>query len=349
MLPASILNIGSMVSNAASSTSNYAKLYKSTQPKNSGQLVYPKQLNDIPMHKIMFNINTIDSKGFTSPVTRIVENALGGTYDYGNKPTMYDSGSSSATTLMPSMNGVFAEYTRISETIILQIPDNLQTQYGVDWKESDMGTATRLANVAASGMDAWKNTDADGSMFDPRVKSAVSASSSALLQLVQASLPQVATGLMSNLTGVDFKGMLERIQGKIVNPLVEVLFDSLTNRQFTLNFRFYPKNQAESEMVRDIIVSFKKNMHPEISSGVKSFIKYPNTFDITLLTPENQRNNFLWRFSTCALVQMSHNPISDGVKMNTHKNNSPIVQDISLTFKELEQMHQKRFLEKDSF
>jgi hypothetical protein len=310
--------------------------------KTISQKVFPATIEHDTFHKIVFSVNEIDATGFTKS-SRPIENPTSAQNPYGNSPAMYDTDSSHTANIMPAMNDLMAQYKRTSESIVLQIPDNIQSNYGVSWKQSDLGMASRLANVVQSGFSAAaKDENQDAGMFS-KLASGASASGGALLDLISQSLPQAASGVMQQFTGVNFADLLERSQGRIVNPLIEILFDSILNREFSLNFRFFPKNETESESVNAIVNSFKRNMHPEVTKGAKSFLKYPNTFDIAFLTHDNKPNPFLFKISTCALTSLTFNPISDSARFISHKNGSPVVSTLTLSFKELEQLTSNRF------
>lgn len=310
------------------------------------QLIFPStlQTGKDKIHSILFNINEIMATGFAGS-SRMVEGSEKFTNSYGNAPIMYDSNSSTADVSLKGMNLLLAQYKRTTESIVLQMPDNLQAQYGVNWRSSEVGLAARLSSVAMAGYADYKKVmtdeNADTTQSDAWMQG-LKTSLGQVSNLAQDSAPQIAAGMMQSLTGVNFNDLLQKMQGKIVNPLVEVLFDSITNRRFNMNFRFFPKNAKEAKTVNDIIISFKKNMHPELKTGAKPFLKYPNTFDITFLKPDGKPNEYLFRFSTCALISVTDNPMPD-IKLVTHKDGAPVSRDLSLTFLEMEQLTRQRF------
>ena len=64
--------------------------------------------------------------------------------------------------------------------------------------------------------------------------------------------------------------------GAVLNPNLELLFKGPQLRTFNFNFKFRPRFKEENEEIRKIIKAFKRNMHPQRSSG-----------EMFLLTPKH--------------------------------------------------------------
>ena len=56
------------------------------------------------------------------------------------------------------------------------------------------------------------------------------------------------------------------------NPYMEVLFDAMSLRTFTYNFKFAPKSEEETEEVQNIIRVFRFHMTPELRGGQSRFL-----------------------------------------------------------------------------
>jgi hypothetical protein len=299
-----------------------------------GQLVYPQTLSgDGGVHSILFNINTRSSADSAADNSRIVENADGKSSSmnqlyknpYGNAPILYSKDGEHANT--PStvkQYGIISSYTRTENSVVLQMPDNIGSSYGIEWKHSDFGLATRLSNLL------WTASE-DTSEAASQLKESVMASTGEFM----------ATGIQK-ISGVNLMDMLNHTRGKIINPLVETIFKGVVNRQFTFKFRFFPRNAGESQSILDIITTFKRHMHPELLNGVKPYFKYPDTFDITFMLDSGEPNPWLFRMSTSALTNLETNDTPES-KYITHEGGAPLVRELILTFAEMEQLHKEKF------
>jgi hypothetical protein len=133
---------------------------------------------------------------------------------------------------------------------------------------------------------------------------------------------------------------LQGIQGRtggILNPNVELLFNSPQLRPFSFTFRMTPRTKKESEQARGIIKFFKKNMAVKRGNGL--FLKAPNTFLIKYLGKnENQQGanekKALNKIKECALIGFDVNYTPQGTYM-TFDDGSMVSYLISLSFKEL--------------
>ena len=59
---------------------------------------------------------------------------------------------------------------------------------------------------------------------------------------------------------VNINSLLAREQGKILNPNMELLFNSVTLRTFRFSFKMTPRDRNESVSIKSIIRTLKKNM-----------------------------------------------------------------------------------------
>lgn len=300
------------------------------------QLVYPKTINDGKIHFIMFNINQIEHTPIYNekPTSRVVENPTDGPSNVkfsSSGPVIYESNSSNYANIMSSGDMVLARYKRIDKTIVLQVPDDISVNYGIEWRQSNLGTAGRLGNLAASGAEAALDEGTGVGEFGENAAS-----------ILVNGVPEMLAAGSQKYLGVNIQDLLERAAGRIVNPLVEVLFKSVYNRSFILRFVFFARNAEESKTIHKIINAFKYHSHPELLKGPKPYYKYPDTFDITYMLDTGSRNPWLHRMSTCALTNIQVQETPNG-RYTTHKDGSPIVRDVTLTFMEMEQMHKSRF------
>lgn len=131
---------------------------------------------------------------------------------------------------------------------------------------------------------------------------------------------------------LDLNQVLARNTGQIINPNMELLFNSPTLRQFSFQFKFTPRFQKEGEEVRKIIRAFKRHSAPK--GGNNQFLKTPDIFQIRYLGEGARSHQFLNRFKLCALTNMQVNYTGDGTYA-TYGDETPVSMIMTLNFQEL--------------
>lgn len=103
-------------------------------------------------------------------------------------------------------------------------------------------------------------------------------------------LKDVATGaqylLRRNLPG-DISRTIDNVTGQTLNPRETLAFEGVNLRQHNFTWELFPNNQSDSESIRNIITTIKRNSLPEVQNlgGAipSAFLKYPSTVDIYLI------------------------------------------------------------------
>jgi len=133
--------------------------------------------------------------------------------------------------------------------------------------------------------------------------------------------------------------------GMPINPKIEVLFSHTPQRSFRMEILMAPKNEKESETVKNIIDTLRFHAAPEIDS-VAGFIPIfipPAEFDITFYH-KGKINNKIPLINTCALEQIEVDYAPTGV-YSTFANGHPVAIRLSLAFRELEILHKQRVVQ----
>jgi hypothetical protein len=114
-----------------------------------------------------------------------------------------------------------------------------------------------------------------------------------------------------------------------------MIFSGVDFRNFTMDYLFYPKSMAETLYVKNIIDMLKFHMYPEYKSKERFTFIYPSEFDITFFVgTEGKENPWVNRVATSVLTNMAVNYTPQGV-WAVHADGSPVMIQLSLTFKEL--------------
>ena len=218
----------------------------------------------------------------------------------------------------------------ILATITLPMPSGgISDRNSVSWQEGQLNPATEAVATALNsfllgGAEAGANKAKDqfGAVFGDKSDTKL------LKALIASKTIQEALGT----------NVLSRQYGVVINPNLELLFDSPSLRDFSFSFKMTPRSKSEAIRVRTIIRYFKQAMSVKRSQSVL-LLKAPHTFRIQYKT-SNQDHPYLNRFKECALTNCSVNYTPDGQYMSYDDSDpngrSMTAYELSLSFQELE-------------
>ena len=218
-------------------------------------------------------------------------------------------------------------------TVILPIPGGIQDSQQVQWG-SDSMTPMQIAmsNVALAGI-----TQGMGAMVD--------AGGNALTEAT-ASGEDVKKALANTLAGqaAGAGKLLTRTTGAVMNPNIELLFNSPNMRNFSFQFRLAPRSKSEAMTIIKIIRFFKQGM-AAIRSKSRLFLKSPHTFRLAYKHKAAEGAGFgkndhpyLNKFKECALGGFTVNYTPDG-QYATYEDGVMASYQISMNFQEMEPVY----------
>jgi len=227
---------------------------------------------------------------------------------------------------------------RSQATIILPMPATIQDNNAADWQSGTMNPiAASLANAASSAVLADNIAASIGQSiknFGVNIAGSVSSGEgqSATAAGTAAAAMQAALG-QGNINQI-----ISRATGQVFNENVELLFNGVTMRPaFNFTFDMVPRSVEESQTIKTIIRTFKKNMTPQKGTpevnGGGLFVKAPNVFKLEYMSG-GKSHPFLHRFKPCALTQMSVN-YNGSAQYATYSDATPVHMQMSLQFQEL--------------
>ena len=214
-------------------------------------------------------------------------------------------------------------------------PTGLQEGNSVGWGQDQINAIeAAMANIAGSTVaGASKN-------FSQAAANAIGSTGKAMETLLGEggiTKDDVAAYFAGQATG---KNVLTRTTGKVMNPNLELLFSGPSLRSFNYTFRFTPREQKESLMVRRIIKFFKKSMAPKLSKEGGLFLESPHVFKLKYIHKNGGQHPFLNKIKPCALQNFSVQYAPDGSYM-TYKDGSMTAYNINLTFGEINPIYDK--------
>lgn len=274
------------------------KDYKGRQKYPGGDLRYPEKLNT--------NQDCIQFK-----IIKYVSRGLGLDKNLGLRKDAPPAGNILATITLPMPSGGISDRNSVS------------------WQEDRLnpaaeGVAAALNSFLLGGAEAGANKAKDqfGAVFGDKSDTKL------LKALISAKTIQASLG----------QNVLSRQYGVVINPNLELLFDSPSLRDFSFSFKMTPRSKSEAIRVRTIIRYFKQAMSVKRSKSVL-LLKAPHTFRIQYKT-SNQDHPYLNRFKECALTNCSVNYTPDGQYMSYDDSDpngrSMTAYELSLSFQELE-------------
>lgn len=269
-----------------------------------------------------------------SAVGGVFGGMLGGNFVSGLITDAIDDfkGSKFGSDMTGAVSGQFSKSTkRINRAIVLPIPTNLSSDYGIQWESGDLGMA---AGIFA---DASKTQNQEAYKDMGKVVGTVLGRAG-----VRVGAAVVNNKAVQGVVGgpvLDAGNVVEKLTRSNINPRKEQLFKSVGFRQFQFQWVLTPKNQKESAAILAIIKEFKLHMHPELTPG-GFFYVYPSEFDMKFYFA-GVENTALAKVSTCVLtdLKVNYTPRSEFV---TYKDGMPDSIQLSLSFTELELLTKER-------
>jgi len=219
-------------------------------------------------------------------------------------------------------------------TIMFYMPNSISTGYTQGWGASTLSPGGRMAISALRQAMSGGSSEQVSSYIAKALRGAETTFAAQILSGGLNSLPGMEG---ANLNANSLLGM---DQGIGINNTIE-LFWSGHGGQRTANFRILmsPRDEAETNIVRDIVKTFKIAMHPSKTGGGGAqsvggrYITYPMSFTVKYMSG-SEEHQYLNQFKPMVLegVQVEYTP--DNVYA-TYANTSPVATALTLTFKEL--------------
>lgn len=219
--------------------------------------------------------------------------------------------------------------------ILLPMPSNIQDGNAVSYGDSSVDAFTAIGAAAAGKIMSTdfvgKNSDITGGLTQiattgiKAIKDFTDAGAKTMI--LKALAAEAVSVFGGNITA---NQLLARESGQILNPNMELLFNGVTLRSFRFSFKMTPRDDKESEQIKYIIRSLKRNMAAK-SGG--TFLGAPNIFELRY-RQGNNNHPFLHKFKPCALTDMVVNYTGENVYA-TYDDGTPISMTMDLTFKEL--------------
>jgi len=203
--------------------------------------------------------------------------------------------------------------------IALYMPPSISVSYNSKYGDQEIGA---LAGAAAGAIDLFAGRS--GATGETALKGFLDEFGKA-----------TETGLMKVLDTVapGANALLALEKGAIRTPRMELMFEGIGRREFSYEFTFIPKDEAEAQIIENIVKKFKFHMASKFTDDTFREMDIPSMFDIKYMY-KGDTNPHLNKISTCALEGMDVSYGAD--RFVAYDGGRPQTTKISLKFKELE-------------
>jgi hypothetical protein len=227
---------------------------------------------------------------------------------------------------------------RSQATIILPMPATIQDNNAADWQSGTMNPI--VSYLSAEGLNAISGANPLSSLTGSVGKFFIDVEAAAQSGEGQSGFAAGATAaaVQAALGQGSINQIVSRATGQIFNENVELLFNGVVIRPaFSFTFDMVPRSKNESDRIKKIIRTLKKNMTPQKGKpgvdGGGLFVKAPNVFKLEYMSG-GTAHPFLHRFKPCALTQMSVN-YNGSAQYATYSDATPVHMQMTLQFQEL--------------
>ena len=223
-----------------------------------------------------------------------------------------------------------------SGTVIgLYMPPSVNVSYSMDYERAPIGP---MSEAIAGIIQSIQNGASVGTAIANSAGSAGQAIKQKGIGMIDAVIPGA-----KDLIAID--------RGVIITPRTELMFRGISRRQFSFEFNFIPKDSTETEIVRNIVMSFKSGMTPSFIAGTATReMTIPDVFQIDYMHV-NGKNDYLHKIGKCYLEKMDVTYGGDKFVTYNADNGSnnkgapPQRTKITLAFKEIEIMDRAKVVD----
>jgi hypothetical protein len=188
----------------------------------------------------------------------------------------------------------------IRSTIRLPIQSGISDNNIVNWNTDTMNAieqAAGFASLSLQQLDIKEQFNGISKTIENLLTD--KESNKAISSYLHSFFARMATNSQSN--------FFSRAYGAILNPNLELLFQSVELRPFSFRFDLTPRNEREAKQVRQIIRVFKQSMAAR--KGVADiFLKTPMIYEIDYISGKSKsKHKAIGRLKTCALKNFNVN------------------------------------------
>lgn len=182
-----------------------------------------------------------------------------------------------------------ARDVRTNESCVLYLPPSIQVQDGVVLENIDL-------NVFGAGLEsAISKGTAPAEAAIAAGKGAITSLTDAFRSNLSSDAARVAATRVAGGFGSTVSGAVSSALRTTPNPNTRVIFKAVNLREFSFDFKLYPKSYAEAVQMENIIHFFRRNLYPKTiklqGTTIPIAYRFPNKFDVSILYNDRTLSN----------------------------------------------------------
>ncbi len=220
------------------------------------------------------------------------------------------------------------KYVKPKQPIFMAIQSSITDQNSVGWESDTLNPIEKFAAGLSRGLMGEEGAKTD---IGAKVSDIFRGAAENLKVEKGPAGEAVRTYLVGQAIGVN--NLLSRLQGQVLNPNLELLFQGPQLRPFNFAFKMSARNKNEAVEIKQIIKYFKKNMAAKKSeTGI--FLSAPNVFKIQYQYGSGIPHPGLNLIKMCALTNCSidYTPLGS---YTTYNDGTMVAYNMTLSFQEL--------------
>jgi len=293
----------------------------SSSTLKSDQLRFPDNIDDT--HNIIISIKEKDIQGLSSTELNTFQSDFNAPSQSGENiiDSIQNITQDKASAVKKLISNVSISSTNTVCDIILPIPINLNVNYNAGWSGESINLFDYFLREGIESLGNGESTVNNISEISKKISTRW--------------LSDFARGV----TGFTGKGAYVAF-----NPYKELMYSSPSFRKFSFQWVLSPRNEKESNTLREILFNLKKYMHPK-ELDFEAVWLYPSFVDINFNVKDRNENTFLFKILSSAIEN-----ISIEYDNKFHNDGSPVVYRLTIDFLESELLTQSNFKDpKNSF
>jgi hypothetical protein len=218
--------------------------------------------------------------------------------------------------------------------VFLPIQSPITDQNSVGW-EGDTLNPIELKAVQLS-LSLMQNENME------QLQQEVAKTFTAAMNTLKKESQAVRTYLAGQAVGVN--NLLSRLDGQVLNPNLELLFQGPQLRPFNFTFKMSARNRPEAIIIKKIIKYFKQNMSSSVGDN-GLFLKAPNIFKIEYQKGRTTKHRSINLIKECALTNCSVDYTPLGSYMTYSDDEATMIAyTMTLSFQELTPVYDRDYL-----
>lgn len=232
--------------------------------------------------------------------------------------------------LKPGSKAKFSNLTDGAH-IFLPLPaSGIIENMGINYNAQEVGAVMQLVNTGANAAEMIKDNlsgapapGVNRALVEEMGGNVTGAAALALRKLANEVVPGVGA-------------IIDMKTGSVVNPYTLALFQSVGARPHNFTFRLIPRNQSDSNMIREIVRQFQYHSLPSRKNNL--FLTMPSEVEMAFYGTDK-----LFKFAPSVITNVSVNYSPFGAPSFFGRDNAPTGVELTLSFMEIEALTRESY------